>query len=632
MSQAIDVAHRESPVKADPIRFSVIMNRLNSIALEMSVALGNTAFSELLSLTNDFSCCIYDADGRQLAVMDALPIHTNSMHLFLETVADYFEDDLHPGDIVLCNDPYSGNTHNGDLSTAAPVFADGEHVFWVAVKAHQLDVGAPVPHSSFGGAEDIWQEGLTIPPVKIYERGAARRDVIDFYLANVRYRERLHGDLKAQVGATLIGVRKLEEICRRYGNNVIRSFADEVIEYAAMRTAAAMRSIPDGVYRGDAWFDEGENGATDLRLGCEVRIEGEAIHVDFVDCPDQLRRGVNASYAVLQAAGGIPVVMMIEPDIPHNEGCLRRVTVTAREGSMCNASFPASTSLGTVLPGDVMQEAVGRALVDAAPELTQAGNARWANIPMFSGVRSGSGEVWGHQILNSGGGGGAAQGCDGWPLITTSAAWGSLRTASVEHTELVYPLSIKEWEIEPESLGLGSQIGGPGVRFSLEPLHDAVDVVYDSDGQRNPPFGVGGATPGAGGGTYVEDRETGRRRFLGAEVHDRVLPGERWVSVSTGGGGHGNPLDRPVEQVRRDVRDGLYGAARAREVYGVVLGEGPDPEVREQASEEARGAIARRNRADGVPHTLPARPGASTWLRDNLRTGDDVERRTARDT
>ena len=185
----------------------------------MSVALGNTAFSELLSLTNDFSCCIYDADGRQLAVMDALPIHTNSMHLFLETVADYFEDDLPSGRHRPLQRPLFGkHPQRRSLDRRAPCSRTASTSSGWRSRPHQLDVGAPVPHSSFGGAEDIWQEGLTIPPVKIYERGAARRDVIDFYLANVRYRERLHGDLKAQVGATLIGVRKLEEICRRYGN------------------------------------------------------------------------------------------------------------------------------------------------------------------------------------------------------------------------------------------------------------------------------------------------------------------------------------------------------------------------------------------------------------------------------
>ena len=622
MSHAVNRVEHQHPVRSDAIRFSVLMNRLNSIALEMSVALGNTAFSELLSLTNDFSCCIYDAKGRQLAVMDALPIHTNSMHLFLEKIVEYFGEALYPGDIIACNDPYSGNTHNGDLAMASPVFVDGEHMLWVAVKAHQLDVGAPVPHSSYGGAENIWQEGLTIPPVKFYEKGIARQDVIDFYLANLRWRDRLHGDLKAQVGATLIGVRKLEEICRRYGNEVIHSFADEVIDYAAARTGAALRSIPNGVYRGDAWFDEGENGVVDLQIGCRVSIDGEAVNVEFVDCPEQLRRGVNASYAVLQAAGGTPVVMMIEPDIPHNEGCLRRVHVSAPSGSICNASYPASTSLGTVLPADAMQEAVGTALVGAAPELTQAGNARWANIPMFSGIDRRSGESWGHQLLNPGGGGGAAQGTDGWPLITTSAAWGSLRIASVEHTELIYPLSVAEWEIEPNSMGLGAQIGGPGVRFSLAPLHDPVDVVYDCDGQRNPPFGVGGATPGAGGGTYIEEHDTGRRRFLGAEVHDTVSPNQSWVSVSTGGGGHGNPLDRPIEQVRKDVRDGLYSEERARDVYGVVLTEGFDPEIDEAATAEARRLIAGRQEDEGVPLTLPNRPGASTWLEANMRSGD----------
>ena len=608
----------------DPVQFSVILNRLNSIAVEMTIALAQTAFSALLSLTNDFSCCIYDAKRRQLAVMDALPVHTNSMHLFLEEIAERFGADLHPGDIIACNDPYSGNTHIGDLALAAPVFVDGEHILWVAVKAHQLDVGAPIPHSSYGGAENVWQEGLTIPPVKFYDKGKARDDVIDFYLANLRWRDRLHGDLKAQVGATLIGVRKLEEICRRYGNDVIRSFAEEVIEYAASRTGVALRSLPSGTYWGDAWFDEGEDGAVDLQFRCRVTIEGEAVSIDFVDCPAQLNRGVNASFAVLQAAGGIPVVMMIDPDIPHNEGCLRRVRVSAPVGSMCNASYPASTSMGTILPADAMQDAVGAALARAAPELACAGNARWANIPMFSGVDSRTGEFWGHQLLNSGGGGGAARGADGWPLITTSAARGGLRIASVEHTELLHPLHITEWEIEPNSMGLGAYIGGPGVCFSVLPLHGPVDIVYDSDGLRNPPFGVLGATPGAGGGSYIEEHSTARRRFLSAEVHVEVSPEESWVGISSGGGGYGNPLDRPIEQVRRDVRDGLYTAERAYEVYGVVLAGELDPVIDELATEDARRLIARLQEDEGVPLTLPNRPGASTWLEDNMRPGDQT--------
>lgn len=170
----------------DPITMSVTLYRFSSIATEMTVALSNAAFSALLSLTNDFSCAIYDARGRQLAAVDALPIHTNSMHLFLDEIGRTFGGDIHEGDVVACNHPYRGNTHIGDLLVVTPVFSRGRHVLCVAAKAHQLDVGAPVPTSANPAATSIWQEGIMIPPVKLYDRRVKRHDVIDFHLANVR--------------------------------------------------------------------------------------------------------------------------------------------------------------------------------------------------------------------------------------------------------------------------------------------------------------------------------------------------------------------------------------------------------------------------------------------------------------
>jgi N-methylhydantoinase B len=613
-------AQRPRPSAIDPITFSVLLNRLNAIATEMTVALANTASSALLALTRDFSCCVYDARGRQVAMKDALPIHTNSMHLFIERIVEVYSDDVHEGDVVACNDPYSGNTHIGDLATAAPVFHEGELLFWTAVRAHQLDVGAPVPTSAWAAARDVWQEGIIIPPVKLYERGRARRDVIDLYLANMRWREMLEGDLMAQLGATWIGVEKLQALAARHGAETMRSFCDEAIDYAERRAAAEIEAIPDGTYRSEAWYDFGPDGRSST-LRCALSVEGDKVAIDFAGSSPQLPASVNASHAVLQAAGGIPVMMAIDPDIPHNEGCLRRVRVSAPEGSICNASYPAATSLATVLPGDAMQEAVTKALAQALPGRAVAGNAHWSNIPMVSGTEPESGVFWGHQPLNGCGGGGASAEADGWPLIATNAAWGSLRVAPVEHTELLHPLFVDCWEIEPESMGLGEWIGGPGVRFAFRPLHE-VEAIYVGDGLRNPPCGLRGGSPGAGGGTYVEQAD-GRRRILPAETYAHVAPDEHWVGVSSGGGGYGDPLRRPAERVRDDVRDGLYGRESALRVFGVVLADDSRATLDVEATAQRRRALAQER--DELPLALPGGPDASRWVARTLRPGDRVE-------
>lgn len=615
----------------DPITFSVVLNRLSSIATEMTLALENAAFTPILSLARDYSCCIYDARARQVAVVDAIPIHTNSVHLVLASIVESFEGDIHEGDVIACNDPYRGNTHIGDLVTAVPVFHAGRLMFWSVAKGHQLDVGAPVPTSAYAGARNVWQEGLTIPPLKLYDRGVPRRDVIDLYLSNLRWRELLEGDLMAQLGASWTGERRLKELCETYGTETLEAYLDEAIRYAERRTKAEIRTWPNGTYSAEGWLDSDGQEQRDVLIRCTVRIEDESVHVDFAGSAPQVDGGMNASYAVLQAAGGIPVVMAIDPDIPHNEGCLRTVTVTAPEGSICNARYPAATAVSTVEPGDLMQDVVCKALAQAVPERIRAGNTHWQNIPMLSGVDERNGVFWGYLLVNGGGGGGAAHGADGWPLMTCNAAQGGLKTASVEHTELLHPLQIEEWEVEPGSMGLGAWIGGPGIRCTLRPLHGSADALFYSDALINPPYGLLGATPGAGGGSWIEADGAAGRRFLPPAVYARIRPGERWTGVSTGGGGFGDPLDRDPEQVRRDVRDGLYGRELAAGVYGVVLGDGADPAIDEAATAAARAGLLERRRGAGVPLVAPEGPGAADWLERTMRPGDELLARTAQE-
>jgi N-methylhydantoinase B len=263
---------------------------------------------------------------------------------------------------------------------------------------------------------------------------------------------------------------------------------------------------------------------------------------------------------------------------------------------------------------------VTKALALAVPERVAGGNAHWSNIPMLSGVDPADGVFWGYQPLNGAGGGGAARGADGWPLIATNAAWGALHVAPIEHTELLHPLHVETWELEPESMGLGEWIGGPGVRFVLRPFHE-VDAIYVGDGLDNPPCGLLGGTAGAGGGTFVESRQSGRRRFFGPEVYARVGPDDLWVGVSTGGGGYGDPLARPPARVRDDVRDGLYGRETALHVFGVVLA-GEEDAVDEAATEAARRRLA--GARGELPLWLPGEPAASSWRTRTMRDGDEI--------
>lgn len=608
----------------DAIDFSVFLSRLNSITEEMTITLEKSSMTSILALCRDFSCCIYDAKNRQIAAVDAIPIQTNSMHLILADIARSLDGDVREGDVIACNDPYHNNTHIGDLVTVCPVFYEGEHVFWAAARGHQLDVGAPVPSSSNPWARDVWQEGLTIPPLKLYEGGKPRRDVIELYLANMRWRQFVEGDLMAQIGSIWTGEKRLQELCKRFGVEKAKSYVERVLKYANERTAAEIRDIPNGTYLAEGWLDGDAVGERfDIPIKCKMTVEDETISVDFAGSGEQVNSGSNVSYAVAQAAGKTPIVMAIDHDIPHNEGCLRQVTVHVPEGSICNATWPHSTARATTEAADLMQDVVWKALAQAVPERVRAGTAHWSNCPMLSGKDAESGEAWGHLLVNGGGGGGATAQSDGWPLIITSASEGGLKTASVEHTELLYPVIFDQWEVEPDSMGLGERMGGPGIRCTIRAVDSSVEMVAMSDALTNPPHGILGGTAGAGGGSFVEDVD-GKRRFLPAAFYHSLKASERWTSVSTGGGGYGDPLARPVEMVRQDVRDGFVKAETARAIYGVAVSTDRDPVVEASETNRLREEIAGRRAASPLELYSPTKPNASNWIADTAAEGDEV--------
>jgi N-methylhydantoinase B len=611
---------RASASTYDPITFSVFMSRFESIANEMTLTLENSAWTSILALCRDFSCAIYDAVPRQICMLDAIPIHTTSLQLVLQEIARSFEGSLEDGDVFLCNDPYRGNTHVGDLVTACPVFVEGAHLFWAATRGHQMDTGAFVPSSVTAGAENVWQEGLTIPPLKLYEAGELRKDVLDLYLSNMRYREALEGDLLAQLGSIEKGRQRLIEFCVEYGSELVIEYVEQMIAYADRRMSELIRSMPDGQYSGEGWVDSDGIDTLNIPIKARVTIDDDRITVDYSESGSQAKGGLNGSVGTSRAAAAIPFLYYIDPDIPHNDGCIRHIDVILREGTICNPKFPASTSAATIVPSDMMQDAINKAMASAVPELVIAGSCRCGNVPQFSGIDERTDDPWAVMFFNNSGGSGAVKGYDGWPLWESQAAAGALKDQPVEQIELLYPLIIEQWEIEPDSMGFGEWNGGPGNRFVVKPIAGSAECITFGDGCANPPHGVLGGTPAIGGGQYVENRTTGKRAFVGASGHLRIESDEVWVGVSTGGGGYGNPLDRDPERVRQEVADEIVSRAAARGVFGVVLAEDADePGLDVEGTERLRSELRARPR----PLVEPTTPGASTWIRDNMQAGDE---------
>jgi N-methylhydantoinase B len=618
-SSTVDIRTPARSADYDPITFSVMLSRFNSIAHEMTLTLEYTAWTSILALARDYSCAIYDAVPRQICMFDALPIHTTSMHLVLAEIAKAFEGKVHEGDIFMCNAPFRANTHVGDVVTAEPVFAEGRHLFWSVTKGHQLDVGAIAPSSIVPAAKNVWQEGIHIPPLKIYDRGEPRDDVIDLYLSNLRYREMLRGDLLAQLGSIGKGRASLIELVNEYGANEVMRYVDHIIDYADRRMAEEVRQIPDGVYTAESWADSDGAEATNVPIKVSVTVRGDHIRVDYTGSGPQSPSGVNGTFATSQGAAAIPFMYYIDPDIPHNHGCFKHIEAYAPEGTICNARYPAATCCATTCPTDTMHDVINKAMVAAIPDKVVAGGARAANMPNMAGVDERTGEEWAAMFFNNGGGFGASKGTDGWPILATLAGMGGLKSLVIEQLELLYPLLAHSMEAEPDSMGLGEWIGGPGVRWVLETLHGPAEVVTFGDGQQNPPHGVLGGTMGIGGGQYVENPDTGLRRYVSSTGHYRMEKGELRVGVSTGGGGYGNPADRNVEQVRRDVRDGLVTRDTAAEVCGVVLSDDWDPVVDVAATEKRRRELQLVERVLVTPTT----PGAATWLKLDMRPGDE---------
>jgi N-methylhydantoinase B len=546
----------------DPITRSVVEHRLSSIVTEMGEAMLRTSYSQILNSSRDFSIGITDVQGRLVAQADHIPIHVGALPWATKAVEERFKDVV-PGDVILMNDPYHGGSHLPDLTAFVPVFDGDERLFWTIVRAHQSDIGGSTYGAYNPDARDIWTEGLRVPPVRLYEAGKLRDDLLDLLALNTRIAHDFRGDLAAMVGAARLGERRMAKLFSEFSGPVVVQAVEGLFDAAEARSRAIISTWKNGVFEGEAFLDDDGHGRENIRIAARVTVRGSDIEIDLSDSDPQTTSFMNSSHANMQSACVMAIAYLLDPDIPKNAGAFRPVSVKAREGTIVWAEPGRPVTMCTSHPSDEIVEAIVKALSASCPDRAMAGWGRRFRIALQGeDPRTGKSFIW--HMFHARPGGGASPGGDGWSSAGEWHTVGGLKFGSVEFAEVRFPLHFRQHEFLPDSGGEGQFRGGLGAALDLV-VETAKPALANTAGD--------GIRYGACGMLGGRDARPHRYRLLseGAAPRDLktketnipVQPGAVFEVRSGGGGGWGPPEKRDPAARERDLHEGFVTAKGA---------------------------------------------------------------------
>ena len=358
--------------KVDPILLSVYARTFKSITDEMSISVEKTARSPILCEAKDFVTGLYDGEGNMLEQTENLPILAFSLAPVCKYILEYFGDDIHEGDVIFHNDVFSMGNQNNDVAVYKPIFHEGELVAWTAVKGHQADIGGAVAGGYNPNATEVWQEAIRIPPVKVYDKGVLRKDVWELIFANVRL-DIVEHDMRAQMGATVIGERRFLALLEKYGVESFQNHKLALFDSTRKMMEAEIEKIPNGNYYGEGYvYYDGHHLGSEFTIRVNIEVEDKHIKFDYSDTDDQTNGFVNGTYTSSASATILTLLQMVNPDIPHNEGMVEPIEIIIPEGTLLNASYPKATTFGNhICPPNA--DAIMKALAPAIPNNITAG-------------------------------------------------------------------------------------------------------------------------------------------------------------------------------------------------------------------------------------------------------------------
>ncbi len=592
----------------DAITLEVLRNGFIQVCEEVTITMLKTAHSVIFNEGKDLSTAVFDREGRLIAQdLQGCPIHIAAMPQAVKAgIAQYGVDNMGPGDIFLINDSYSGGTHLPDVTVFAPVFWEGDLVGFIGNRGHHNDVGGMAPGSMPGDATEMYQEGLILPAVKIYDRGERCRDVWNIILANVRLPQNTEGDVAAQRGGILTGMRRFHSLLERYGRDVVQEGIEEIIRYSERHMRSEIEKIPDGTYQFHDFMDTDGVIGKPVRIQVTVEKKGSAISFDFEGSDPQVGGAVNCVESVTIASVWIAMLMVTDSNIHPSEGAFAPVTVSAPLGTVVNPRKPAATVSGLTETCNRIIDICIAALAPGLPDRVMAGELGSCNVYTLGGLRAkedGTTEPW-VSILNPKGGWGGMAHKDGWTCIQDPLS--NCRNQPCETLEHIYPMRVRAYALRTGPEGAGKHRGGFGLVRDIEVTEPCI-LSTCLDRSVIPPFGLFGGDDGSCNRMYIQHSGEVDWEPLASRQSNVALKKGDTIRIETAiGGGYGDPLDRDWESVAQDVLLEYITPEDAADMYGVVCD--PLGNVDLASTEQLRNVMrGKRTRRTNHPDRLPVR-------------------------
>ncbi len=523
----------------DPTTLEIYRALYTSVAEEMGIALRRSAFSPNIKERRDYSCAVFDSKGRVIAQGDHMPVHLGSMPMAVSAALAAI--DLGSGDVAALNDPFAGGTHLPDVTLVMAVFqpirsgrsaAPLSPLFYVANRAHHADIGGSTP-GSMGLANDVYGEGVRIPPTRIMSNGEVDENVIRLILANVRGHDERRGDFRAQIGALKTGAARLLEIVERRDAREAVEYAEHMIRYSARLMSHAIENIPDGDYRAEDVLDDDGITESEIPIRVAIRIKGERASIDFSGSAPQVPGPINAVEAITVSAVGYVFRCLLGGDVPASAGLMEPIEIIAPGGTVVNAVHPAAVAGGNVETSQRIVDVLFRALAQALPDRIPAASQGTMNNLTIGGIDPHTGREFSYYETIAGGMG-ARPSQDGLSAVHTHMT-NSLNTPA-EALEYAYPLRVREYRIRKGSGGNGLYRGGDGVIREIESLGPATLALL-SDRRKHSPYGLNGGGEGKSGRGEIIHQ--GKRQQIGSKGSWQLAAGDRIRIETPGGGGYG---------------------------------------------------------------------------------------------
>ena len=550
----------------DPVRLEVMKNGFDTIADEIALILMRTAYSSIVRDSMDYSTAICDAQGRTLAQGLTTPMHLGSFYDAMRSLIPRYREAIHPGDIFIGNDPYvAGGQHLPDIYVIKPVFFGEELAAWSMTLAHHVDVGGIVAGSNALGSEEIIQEGIRIPFLKLYDRGERNETLWELIGLNVRVPDLMLGDLQAQIVASTAGERAMQELIARYGMETVNLYVEGLHDYAERLTRAEIAEMPDGVYRFVDHIDGLGEEPEPIEFRVALSIAGDQAVVDWSGTSEQVKGGINAPVPFTRAASYTALRSVMASEIPNCHGFRRAIRVEAPPGTIVNPVSPAACGTRGIT-GFRMIDCLFGALAQAAPDRVAADGSGGSTLPTLSSYMPGQAFVFSETLMGNWGGTADHDGQEG-----VSHMGANQSNVPIELIEAENPIRIERYGVVPDTGGPGRFRGGLALMREYRTLADDIKLSVRSDKRAFPPHGLFGGEAGTGSRNLVNPGPEERQLPVLLTEPVSLQKGDLFHHVMAGGGGYGDPLERDPERVLEDVTDGKVTVRHAREAYGVVI-------------------------------------------------------------